>query len=83
MVRRIVNAGELPVFFWSQAYFGALECYFIAALFAVFGIHWALADPLGPWPAGLLDALPSGRGMRPTCEGTLAVGVDVASGTGA
>jgi hypothetical protein len=82
MARRIVNAGELPVFFWGQAYFGA-ECYLIAALFVVFGIHWALADPLGPRPAGLLAALPSGRGLRPTCEGTLAVSVDVASGTGA
>jgi hypothetical protein len=77
MARRIVNAGELPVFFWGQAYFGALESYLIAALFALFGFHWwlvfvpalvastalvpmtwALADRLGPWPAGLLAALP-------------------------
>jgi hypothetical protein len=43
MARHIVNHVELPVFYWGQDYFGALEAYLIAALFAVLGFHWWLA----------------------------------------
>ena len=39
MARHILLEGERPVFFYGQHYFGALEAYAIAALFAVFGFH--------------------------------------------
>jgi hypothetical protein len=37
MARHILYAGERPVFFYGQHYFGAAEAYLIAGLFAVFG----------------------------------------------
>ena len=39
MARHILLEGERPVFFYGQHYFGALEAYAIAALFALFGFH--------------------------------------------
>ncbi len=36
MARHILQ-GERPIFFWGQNYMGALEAYFVAPIFAVFG----------------------------------------------
>ena len=77
MARHILTAGELPAFYWGQAFFGAAEAYLVAGLFFVFGFQpwlvfvpavlasvvlvplvWALAECLGPWPAGVFAALP-------------------------
>jgi Dolichyl-phosphate-mannose-protein mannosyltransferase len=46
MALHIVNARELPVFYWGQAYFGAAESYLIAALFCLFGFQpWLVFVP--------------------------------------
>jgi hypothetical protein len=46
LMARHVLAGEWPVFYWGQQYFGALESYLIAACFAAFGFHpWLLFAP--------------------------------------
>jgi hypothetical protein len=43
MARHILLDGERPVFYWGQAYFGALEAYLVAALFGILGFHpWLL-----------------------------------------
>lgn len=39
MARHILFSGELPVFYWGQSYFGALESYLVAGLFFVLGFH--------------------------------------------
>ncbi len=48
MARHIASGEELPVFFYGQHYFGAVEAYLIAALFVLFGFHpWlAVVPPL-------------------------------------
>lgn len=48
MARHIAAREELPVFFYGQHYFGAVEAYLIAALFSVFGFRpWlAVVPPL-------------------------------------
>ncbi|MDQ3702038.1 MAG: hypothetical protein M3442_14120 [Chloroflexota bacterium] len=48
MARHIAAGEELPVFFYGQHYFGAVEAYLIAALFSVFGFRpWlAIVPPL-------------------------------------
>jgi len=46
MPRHILSVRELPVFYRGQDYFGALESYFVAALFAVLGFHpWLVFVP--------------------------------------
>ncbi len=46
MARHILLDGARPVFYWGQAYFGALEAYLIAALFGLLGFHpWLLFGP--------------------------------------
>ncbi|MBV9580720.1 MAG: hypothetical protein JO057_19235 [Chloroflexi bacterium] len=46
MARHILYARELPVFYWGQTYFGALEAYLIAGFFAVLGFHtWLVFAP--------------------------------------
>jgi len=46
MARHIFYAHELPVFYWGQTYFGALESYLLAALFGVLGFHpWLVFAP--------------------------------------
>jgi hypothetical protein len=46
MARHILFQGERPVFYWAQAYFGALEAYLVAALFGLLGFHpWLLFGP--------------------------------------
>ncbi|MBV9357390.1 MAG: glycosyltransferase family 39 protein [Chloroflexi bacterium] len=46
MARHILLQGERPVFYWGQAYFGALESYLLAALFGVAGFHpWLIFVP--------------------------------------
>jgi hypothetical protein len=46
MARHILYAHELPVFYWGQTYFGALESYLLAATFALLGFHpWLLFVP--------------------------------------
>lgn len=37
MARHIQSHGEFPIFFWGQAYMGALEAYVAAFFFALFG----------------------------------------------
>lgn len=37
MARHIQSHGEFPIFFWGQAYMGALEAYIAAFFFALFG----------------------------------------------
>jgi len=39
MARHILLSGELPVFYWGQPYFGALEAYLVAGLFGVLGFQ--------------------------------------------
>jgi hypothetical protein len=39
MARHILYAGERPVFFYGQHYFGAAEAYLVAGLFAAFGFY--------------------------------------------
>ena len=53
MAHRLVEHGQLRVFFWGQSYGGTLEAMFVAALFRVFGTSiWVLkAAPM------LLDAV--------------------------
>jgi predicted membrane-bound mannosyltransferase len=38
MGKHILEQGALPVFFYGQAYLGALEAYCAAAMFALFGV---------------------------------------------
>jgi hypothetical protein len=46
MARHILFDGERPIFYWGQAYFGALEAYFVAAFFAILGFHpWLVFGP--------------------------------------
>jgi hypothetical protein len=46
MARHLLVTDEHPVFYWGQAYFGALESYLIAVLFGVFGFHaWLVFGP--------------------------------------
>jgi hypothetical protein len=46
MARRILEAGERPVFYWGQAYLGAADAYLLAGLFAFFGFQpWLLYVP--------------------------------------
>ncbi|HEX2325579.1 MAG TPA: hypothetical protein VHQ00_09275, partial [Chloroflexota bacterium] len=56
MARHILLEGERPVFFYGQHYFGALEAYLIAALFALFGFHPQLVS--GPPIAASLALVP-------------------------
>jgi hypothetical protein len=48
MARHIATGADLPVFFYGQSYFGAVEAYLLAGLFAAFGFHaWlAVVPPL-------------------------------------
>ncbi len=46
MARHILLNNEHPVFYWGQAYFGALESYLLAALFGLAGFHpWLVFVP--------------------------------------
>ncbi len=46
MARHILLYGERPVFYWGQAYFGALEAYLLAALYGFAGFHpWLIFVP--------------------------------------
>src|SRR5690242_10468840 len=46
MARHIARSGELPVFYYGQHYFGALEAYLIGSLFVLLGFHpWLVLVP--------------------------------------
>jgi hypothetical protein len=74
MARHILLAAERPVFYWGQAYFGALEAYFVAAFFALLGFHpWLVFAP--PLLASLM-LIPLtwllGQNLGPTPAGLIA-----------
>jgi len=68
MARHIADASELPVFYYGQPYFGALEAYRIAGLFALLGFHpWLVVVPAGASSPALIPS--SGRLPRKSRHG--------------
>jgi hypothetical protein len=74
MARHILFDGERPVFYWGQAYFGALEAYLVAVLFGTLGFHpWLLFGPALLASLALIPlAWSLGAALGPQAAGPLA-----------